>query len=37
MNRPRREGSVQYMLLIYDSEATWETMPEDEQQGVMRE
>ena len=22
---------MQYMLLIYDNEATWETMPEDEQ------
>jgi hypothetical protein len=35
---PTNEGGhMQYMLLIYDNEATWETMPEDEQQNVMRE
>ena len=28
---------MQYMLLIYDQESVWETMPEDEQQSVMRE
>ena len=28
---------MQYMLLIYDQESVWETMPEDEQQNVMRE
>src|SRR6185295_14463132 len=30
-------GQMQYMLLIYDQESVWETMPEDEQQSVMRE
>src|SRR5919204_3373986 len=30
-------GRMQYMLLIYDDEATWENMPEDEQQAVMGE
>jgi hypothetical protein len=28
---------VQYMLLIYDDESTWATMPEEEQKSVMGE
>jgi hypothetical protein len=35
---PTNEGGhMQYMLLIYDQESVWESMPEDEQQNVMRE
>jgi hypothetical protein len=35
---PTNEGGLmQYMLLIYDDESTWESMPEDERNNVMRE
>jgi hypothetical protein len=35
---PTNEGGLmQYMLLIYDNEATWDGMPEDERNGVMQE
>jgi hypothetical protein len=35
---PTNEGGLmQYMLLIYDNEGTWDGMPEDERNGVMQE
>jgi hypothetical protein len=35
---PTNEGGLmQYMLLIYDNEATWDEMPEDERNGVFQE
>src|SRR5919107_2516631 len=34
---PRKEEHVQFMLLIYDDEATWRDMPEAERNSVMGE
>jgi hypothetical protein len=37
MEPTNQGGHMQYMLLIYDSEAVWEAMPEDERNSVFQE
>jgi hypothetical protein len=37
MRANRKEGEMQYMLLIYDDPATWEAMPEADRNAVMGE